>query len=97
MPPTSITLAVAMLIAGAGLLPLMWTGVLLLPLDRQLLHLALWGLVAVFLVRGLITYTPFAKSVFVEEPFKTLNRRYYSPLCIALGCIFWVLALGAPG
>jgi len=47
---------------------------------------ALAGLV--FLGRGVIGFTPFWAKLTPEEPFRTLDRRYYSPLCILIGLGF---------
>ena len=40
---------------------------------------------AVFLVRGLVGFTPFWARITPELPFRSLDRRVYSPLCILLG------------
>jgi len=51
-----------------------------------------WVLVAVFLGRGIATYVPSPLAAAVE-PFRTLDRRVYAPLCVALGGGFLLLAL----
>jgi len=43
------------------------------------------GFALVLLARGVIGFTPFWAGITPEEPFKTLNRLYYSPLCLGLG------------
>ncbi|WP_427450185.1 DUF3995 domain-containing protein [Litorimonas sp. WD9-15] len=43
------------------------------------------GFALVLLARGIIGFTPFWAGITPEEPFLTLNRLYYSPLCLALG------------
>lgn len=45
----------------------------------------------VFLARGIAGFTPFWAKLTPEEPFRSLDRRYYSPLCIALGLGFAAL------
>jgi len=85
MPPQGITLVVACLIAVAACVPLIWVRLLPSPVPSSLVALALWGLVLIFLSRGLITYTGFAARYSTVEPFVGLNRRYYSPLCLILG------------
>jgi len=45
----------------------------------------------VFLGRGIAGFTPFWARLTPEEPFRTLDRRYYSPLCILLGLGFVTL------
>lgn len=47
--------------------------------------LGLGALTAVFLGRGLFGLTATMARIAPEEPFRTLNRRYYSLICIALG------------
>lgn len=47
----------------------------------------------VFLARGAIGYTRWWQERTPEEPFRTLDRRNYSPLCLALGAGFLVLVL----
>jgi hypothetical protein len=48
---------------------------------------------AVFLGRGIVGYTAWWQSKTPLEPFRTLDRRNYSPLCIALGLGFLVLVI----
>lgn len=93
MPPQGVTLVVALMTFAASLIPLVWIRLLLVGLPQWLQMLALWGLILVFLGRGLITYTPIAARYSVVEPFQTLNRKYYSPLCVLLGLCLLVLAL----
>jgi hypothetical protein len=54
----------------------------------------LWALVAVFLGRGLVTYVLPGMAKKTSEPFRSLNARYFSPLCLALGVEFLVVAFG---
>ncbi|MGH1540330.1 MAG: DUF3995 domain-containing protein [Arenicella sp.] len=85
MPSTSLTLLVAGMIFSAGTVPLIWTEVLIIPIDRQLQAIVIILLAAIFLLRGLVTYTPIGAKYSAVEPFMTLNRRYYSPLCLMIG------------
>jgi hypothetical protein len=55
----------------------------------------LWACAAVFLLRGVITYTPFWRSLTPQKPFSTLDRTRYGPLCLLLGAGYLFLALGA--
>ena len=57
--------------------------------------LTLLGVVlgAVFVARGILGYTSRWRAKFTEEPFATLDRRNYSPLCLILGAGFWLLVL----
>ena len=45
----------------------------------------LWGAAAVFLGRGLITYTRAWRRMTPVEPFASNDRRYYGPLSLSLG------------
>ena len=50
---------------------------------------------AVFLTRGVLGFTQFWAGLTPEIPFRTLDRKYYSPLCILLGVgIVTILILG---
>ncbi len=49
------------------------------------------GCAAVFAARGAAGYTPAWARLTPEEPFRTNDRRYYSPLCLALGGAFLLL------
>jgi len=50
-------------------------------------------LAAVFLGRGAIGYTGRWRATFSAEPFATLDRKNYSPLCIALGVGYLLLVI----
>ena len=54
----------------------------------RFLALAVVG--AVFVARGVATFTPFWRKLTPTEPFATLDRKYYGPLCLALGTGFWI-------
>jgi len=88
MPPTALTLLVAVLIFAAGVLPLLHLSGLPFGLPAWLTRAGLWALVLVFFGRGAVTYILRAQAAAMTEPFATLNRRYYSPLCLALGMGF---------
>lgn len=49
------------------------------------------GCAAVFLARGAAGYTPAWARLTPEEPFRTNDRRYYSPLSLAIGGAFLLL------
>lgn len=49
-------------------------------------------LALVFLARGIAGFTPAWRRLTPEEPFATNDRRFFSPLCLALGAGFLVLA-----
>jgi len=49
---------------------------------------------AVFLLRGLAAYTGPWRRLAPEEPFATLDRKYYAPLCLILGIGYLSLTVG---
>ena len=46
-----------------------------------------------FLGRGILGYTPWWRARHPVEPFATLDRRNYSPLCLWVGAGFLILVL----
>jgi hypothetical protein len=85
MPRPSQCFAVAAILAGVAAWPLFAVDLLPEAWPRWLTLLAGAGIAAVFLGRGLAGYTRSWRRRFSEEPFATYDRRYYSPLCLALG------------
>lgn len=53
-------------------------------------------LAATFLVRGVAGVLPAFERGAPEQPFLTLNRRLYSPLCVLSGAAFLYLTLALP-
>jgi hypothetical protein len=84
MPRPASCLAVAALLAGIASWPLFAAGLLPAPWPRWLTLLAGAGIVATLLARGIAGYTQAWRRRFPEQPFAALDRRYYSPLCLAL-------------
>jgi hypothetical protein len=85
MPGMAASLVVAALLAGVAIWPLFGAGLLPAVWPRWLEQLAGAGIVAVFLGRGVAGYTQAWRRLVPEEPFASYDRRYYSPLCLALG------------
>lgn len=85
MPPAIPCAVVAMALLFAAILP----HIPAFPLHSLLMS----GAAAVFLMRGLMAYTPYWRAQFCEEPFATLDRRFYSPLILAIGVAFLTLRL----
>lgn len=90
MPSRPLTLAVAMALMAAGLPPLAKASLLpaFLPLVLVQACLLLGG--AVFTLRGVAPYLPFGTPYRVE-PFATLDRRFYGPLCLVTALEYAVL------
>ena len=52
------------------------------------------ALAAGILRPGAATYVGLIRRLAPEEPFATLDRRWYAPLCLAFGAGFLILSLG---
>ena len=63
--------------------------------DGWLTRLGLVVLTLVFVGRGMVAYTSFWRRLAPTEPFATLDRRFYAPLCLILGAGFLILTLEA--
>ena len=57
--------------------------------------LGLWVIAAVFLIRGGVPWLLAWRRLTPEEPFASLDRTLYGPLCLILGAGFLILATGA--
>ncbi|MCR9137025.1 MAG: DUF3995 domain-containing protein [Alphaproteobacteria bacterium] len=91
-PSAGLTFAAALAIAAAGLFALLAGGSISLAQPRWLLISGLAVLAAVFLARGVSSYTIMRIWSRPDEPFATLDRRYYAPLCLIIGTGFgWLL------
>jgi hypothetical protein len=90
MPNRFVTFIVSLLILAAGIVALSladhssggW------PLTALGIVLA-----AIFIGRGILGYTPGWRARFPTEPFATLDRKNYSPLCLWIGAGFLILVL----
>ena len=91
MPPVWMTVVVVLALFAAALWPLMWAAVVPYVLPQTLVVLGIWVLAGVFLARGIAAYTPVFGPERVQEPFLSLNRRLYAPLCFLIGAGFVLL------
>ena len=92
MPPRLLTLGVALAIGLAGLWPLIFLGHIDVPLPRGLVVFGMWALTGIFGLRGAVTYVPGLWPSRQDLPFYRLNRRWFSPLILAIGAGFlWLL------
>jgi hypothetical protein len=93
MPNKLLTLLVAIAILVAAFFPIMWAGLIIpYPLHASLVMIGMWVLAAIFLLRGLVGLVPLFDRFSPAEPFRTLNRKYYSPFCILIGLGFtWLI------
>jgi Protein of unknown function (DUF3995) len=51
-------------------------------------------LALVFGARGVIGFTKFWRKITPEQPFATLDRKYYSPFCLLISFAFITLVIG---
>lgn len=93
MPPPASAFAVAGLLAAAALVALMLGTAAPPPQAASILWLAGAGVGLVFVGRGLLGFTPAWRRLTPEQPFARLDRRYYSPLCLAIGLGYAFLVL----
>ena len=97
MPARGLTIVVATCIALAAIWPMLWLGWIATPVPQWLLTTGMIVLCLVFMGRGIAGFVPAVKRMNSEEPFATLNARYFSPLIVLIGMIFIALLLTAPG
>ncbi len=90
MPNRLLTLLIGLLTFAAGMIALA-----LADHDSGGATLSALGVVlaAVFIARGIAGYTPGWRARYPTEPFATLDRRNYSPLCLWIGAGFLILVL----
>jgi hypothetical protein len=90
MPNRFVTFIVSLFVLAAGVVALALadhtSGGMLLTLLGVLLAI-------VFIARGAIGYTAGWRARFPTEPFATLDRKNYSPLCFWIGAGFLILVL----
>jgi hypothetical protein len=93
MPGPVPSFAVAALLLIAMLVVLSLGGWIDLPLPAGLVSIVSAAAALVFLGRGIAGFTPAWRRLTPEQPFATLDVRYYSPLCLAVGAGLATLAL----
>lgn len=91
MPNRYLTLVVALAITLAGLCALVGAEVIMPPLPNWMIDSALVILALIFAARGASSYVtdgPLGQRV---EPFATLDRRYFAPLCLLLSACYGII------
>jgi hypothetical protein len=91
MPSPRSCFVVAALLAAVATWPLFAVDLLPTAWPHWLTLLAGAGIAAVFVGRGVAGYTAAWRRRFSEQPFATLDRLAYSPLCLVLGAGFLIL------
>lgn len=93
MPGAFASFAVAACLGLATLWPLALLGITATPFPRAGLATTATMIALVFLARGFAGYMPAWRRMTPTEPFATLDRRYYSPLCLIIGLGFVILVI----
>lgn len=93
MPGFWLTMSVAAGIGAAGIFALWGAQVITLPLPEWMRLTSLIVLTAIFLLRGISCYLPFGPLQNSVEPFRTLDKRYYSPLILMIGAGYLAILL----
>lgn len=91
MPGPRASFAVTGALALVALFALAQSGTVTQPFPPVLVTLGTLGAAMVFLGRGVAGFTPAWRRLTPEQPFATLDVRYYSPLCLAIGAGLVVL------
>lgn len=89
MPPRFMSAFVAIGVLTAGV----WVLAMADPQESLLMTIGGAVFTAIFLGRGIISFTPQWREKTPEEPFRTMDRKFYSPLCIGIGLGFLVLTV----
>jgi hypothetical protein len=95
MPSPSQCHLAALAIFIPGAIALMLAGLVQTPLPPWLVLLAGAAAVLVFAGRGIAGYVPAWRARHPREPFASLDRHYYSPLCLMLAAGLAVLLANA--
>ena len=95
MPSPSQCYLAALAIFIPGAIALMLAGLVQTPLPLWLITLAAAAAALVFAGRGIAGYVPAWRARHPREPFASLDRHYYSPLCLMLAAGLAVLLANA--
>ena len=93
MPGPVPSFAVVAALVVVMLVTLSLGGRINLPIPAGLVFLVAIAAALVFLGRGIAGFTPAWRRLTPEQPFATLDVRYYSPLCLAIGAGIAILAV----
>lgn len=93
MPPPAASFAVAAALAACALIAAGLAGWRPVPVPLPVLAAGGAGAAAVFLGRGLAGFTPAWRRLTPEMPFARNDRRWFSPLCLAIGTGFAILSI----
>lgn len=94
MPPRAASAFVAGAMFIFSLWPLINSDYLLSNLPNWILLSSGTFLALVFGARGILGYTKFWRKITPEQPFATLDQKYYSPFCLLVSLAFINLVIG---
>ena len=97
MPTPLQCIAAATAIFVAGLWALGLAGLKALPFEPDVIRIAGVAIVIIFALRGVATYLPGWRRRFDQEPFATMDRNWYGPLCLLFAVMFAVLVINRFG
>ncbi|MBL1436604.1 MAG: DUF3995 domain-containing protein [Rhodobacteraceae bacterium] len=93
MPSVAVTVLVAIAISGLGLVALWGAGMVNIFAFEGLKGWVLICVAAIFGIRGVMTYLPFGPLKAAVQPFRSLDLRYFGPLCLMLATGYFVIFL----
>jgi hypothetical protein len=96
MPSMAACLFVAVILFGFALLALVLGRIVPMPVSKWLVAFAGAGAAIVFIGRGIVGILPAFERAAPEQPFLSLNRRFYSPLIFLIGIGFALLTASLP-
>jgi hypothetical protein len=92
MPPPFQCALAALAIFLAGVSALVVSNFLIVPLPAPAITMLGFVVAAIFGVRGLAAYHPVWRETFSQEPFATMDRTKFGPLCLLFALGFAVMA-----
>ena len=98
MPGLAASMLVAAALFSAAVLVALRSGVISVDLGvsvERLAHIGFWIVFAVFALRGLAGFIPPIFAYAQGTPFASLNRVFYSPLCLLIAAGFAAIGLGS--
>jgi hypothetical protein len=97
MPTPNQCYLAALAICISGIIALMLAGLIDASVLAFTVPLAGAAAALVFAGRGIAGYVPVWRARHPREPFASLDRHYYSPLCLLLAAGFLILLINGPG
>lgn len=96
MPTPNQCYLAALAIYIPGTIALMLAGLINVSVSASTVPLAGAAAALIFAGRGVAGYVPAWRERFPRQPFATLDRHYYSPLCLLIAAGFLILLINGP-